>query len=194
MSFYNAVCKTINGALKVFWLFKANGRENIPKEGAFLLCSNHQSALDPVLLAASCSRQLSFMAKEELFENPFFGKLLKMLGAFPIRRGRGDAAAVMTTLKIMRSGGATLIFPEGTRVKQGERKSINSGIIRLAIQTHVPIVPAYVSKHTVTYGKPMYFDKHEENVKDVEKMQHLADGLMDEIYSLSSNAVVKSVG
>ena len=195
MSFYKGICTFLNGVLKTFWFLKVNGEQNIPSDGAFLLCSNHRSGLDPVILAASCSRQLSFMAKEELFKNPLFGAFLKKVGAFPIKRGKGDAAAVMATLKIMRSGGATLIFPEGTRMKRGERKCVNSGIIRLAIQTRVPIVPAYVSKHSVTYGSPIYFDKYEEFVKDTEKMQSLADGLMDTIYSFSENKpVVKEFG
>ena len=195
MNFYRGLCNFLNGVLKVFWFLKISGEKNIPSEGAFLLCSNHRSWLDPVLLAASCSRQLSFMAKEELFKNPVIGTLLKKVGAFPIKRGKGDAAAVMATLKIMRSGGATLIFPEGTRMKRGERKCVNSGIIRLAIQTRVPIVPAYVSRHTVTYGTPVYFDKYEEFVKDTEKMQSLADDLMDTIYSFSeSKPVVKELG
>jgi len=195
MSMYKAVCTVIKGTLQGLRLLKIKGEENVPDEGAFLLCSNHQSALDPVLLAATCHRQLTFMAKEELFKNPFFGGFLKKLGAFPIKRGKGDAAAVMATLKIMRGGGATLIFPEGTRIKNGERKDINSGIIRLAIQTRVPIVPAYVKKHTVTYGKPIYYNEYEESVKDVDKMQLLANGLMDEIYSYSENKpAVKKFG
>lgn len=187
MNFYNIAINVVSGVLKVFMLFKIKGKENIPTDGAFLLCSNHLSAIDPVLIAAGCKRQLTFMAKEELFKVFLLGKLIKALGAFPIKRGRGDAAAVMATLKIMKRGGATLIFPEGTRMKNGERKEVSGGIIRLAIQSGVPIVPAYVTKNTVTYGKPISYIEYCEDVQDAEKMQMLADNLMDTIYSLSQN-------
>ncbi len=184
MSFYSFAIGVVNSVLKVFILFKSKGKENIPTDGAFLLCSNHTSAIDPVLIAAGCKRQLTFMAKEELFKVFFLGNLIKALGAFPIKRGRGDAAAVMATLKIMKKGGATLIFPEGTRMKDGQRKEVGGGIIRLAIQSGVPIVPAYVTKNTVTYGKPISYEEYCEDVQDAEKMQTLADNLMDTIYAL----------
>lgn len=187
MSFYNIAINVIGCVLKVCMRFKIKGKENIPSQGAFLLCSNHMSAMDPILIAAGCKRQLTFMAKEELFKVFLLGHLIKALGAFPIKRGRGDAAAVMATLKIMKRGGATLIFPEGTRMKKGERKEVSGGIIRLAIQSGVPIVPAYVTKNTVTYGKPISYDEYVENVQDADKMQALADNLMDTIYSLSQD-------
>ncbi len=187
MSFYNIAINVIGCVLKVFMLFKIRGKENIPADGAFLLCSNHTSAMDPVLIAAGCKRQLTFMAKEELFKVFLLGHLIKALGAFPIKRGRGDAAAVMATLKIMKRGGATLIFPEGTRMKKGERKEVSGGIIRLAIQSGVPIVPACVTKNTVTYGKPISYAEYGGDVQDAEKMQALADNLMDTIYSLSQD-------
>ena len=184
MSFYGVAAKILSGILKVCILFKVKGKENIPKEGAFLLCSNHRALRDAVLIAAGCSRQLTFMAKDELFHKPFLGWLIKSLGAFPIKRGKGDAAAVMATLKIMKKGGATLIFPEGTRMKEGTRKQVNSGIVRLAVQCNVPIVPAYLTGNSVTYGKPIYYNKYEESVHDADTMQTVADELMETIYSL----------
>lgn len=183
---YRVATVLINGALKIVWLFRVKGKENIPQTGAFLLCANHKSNMDPVLIAAGCSRQLTFMAKDELFHVPVLGWLIKHLGAFPIKRGKGDAAAVMATLKIMKRGEATLIFPEGTRMKNNERKQINPGIVRLAIQAKVPILPAYVGKHTVCFGKPITYTPDEDTIHNNEKMQQLADSLMDNIYSLKA--------
>lgn len=187
MNFYKFAVGAVNCALKVSILFKTKGRENIPKDGAFLLCSNHRAYIDPVLLAAGCSRQLTFMAKDELFKKPFLGWLIKAFGAFPIKRGKGDAAAVMATLKIMKKGGATVIFPEATRIKDKRRIQINSGIIRLALQSHVPIVPAYLTGNSVTYGKPISYEEYAEKVQDTQVMQTLADSLMDTIYSLGES-------
>ena len=185
MKFYSFAIGIIKGLLKVFLLFRAKGKKNIPQEGAFLLCANHNSLMDPVLIAAGCKRQLTFMGKDELFHVPVLGRLIKALGAFPIKRGKGDAAAVMATLKIMKRGGATLIFPEGKRMPRGERKSVNSGIIRLAMQSEVPILPAYVSRNKVVFGEPVYYNEHIDDMKDQEKMQILADSLMDTIYALN---------
>lgn len=187
MSFYNLAVKIVNGILRIFIFYKVKGNENIPIDGAFLLCSNHRAYKDPVLLAAGCRRKLTFMAKDDLFKKPFLGGLIKALGAFPIKRGKGDAAAVMATLKIMKQGGATVIFPEGTRVKDGSRKRVNSGIVRLAMQCRVPIVPAFLTNNSVTYGKPIYYDEHTESAQNGEVMQRLADELMDTIYSLGEN-------
>ncbi len=184
MNFYKVVVKIVSGILRVFILLRFRGKENIPSEGAFLLCANHRALHDPIIIAAGCKRQLTFMGKDSLFKKPVLGWLIKALGAFPIRRGKGDAAAVMATLKIMKKGEATLIFPEGTRVKKGERKQVNSGIVRLAIQCGVPIVPAYVTFNSVTYGKPISYDEYADSVHDGDVMQSLADGLMDTIYSL----------
>ncbi len=184
MSLYKAVTCFLNGVMKVFFLFKAYGSENIPSEGAFLLCSNHRALRDPIFLAASCKRQLTFMAKEELFKVPVVSWFIKKCGAFPIRRGKSDAGAVMATIKILRHGGATLIFPEGTRMKNGDKKQINSGIIRLAIQSNAMIVPALCKKRSVHYGKPIAYEKYIDYVKDAEKMQSLADELMETIYTL----------
>ncbi len=184
MTFYKIAIKVVKGILKVVLLFKEKGGENIPNEGAFLLCANHRSFIDPLYLATGCKRQLTFMAKDSLFEVPVLGRVIKALGAFPIKRGKGDAAAVMATLKILKRGGATLIFPEGTRIKDNRRIQVNSGIVRLAIQSDVPIVPAFVTKNSVCYGEPVYYNGHIDDVHDPDKMQALADSLMDTIYSL----------
>ena len=187
MNFYKIALSVVKGIFRVIFFFKDKGGENIPREGAFLLCANHRAYRDPIFLAAGCKRQLTFMAKESLFNKPVLGWLIKSFGAFPIKRGKGDAAAVMATLKILKKGGATLIFPEGRRIKDNSRPQVNSGIIRLAIQSGVPIVPAFVGKTSVVYGEPISYNEYSEKVQDTEAMQSLADSLMDTIYSLGDN-------
>lgn len=185
MNFYDFSLKIVRFVLYVCIFFRSFGRSNVPCDGAFLLCANHKSNIDPVLLAAGLDRRLTFMAKDELFHVPLFGRLIRSLGAFPIKRGKGDAAAVMATLKILKHGGATVIFPEGKRMRRGERKRVNPGIVRLAIQANVPIVPAYVGTRTVTYGKAINYNA-DTDVHDAEKLQTLADELMDTIYGMKN--------
>lgn len=184
MKLYKTAINLVKGILSVFILFNAKGKENIPKDGAFLLCANHHSNMDPVLIAAGCTRQLTFMAKEELFSVPFLGALVKRFGAFPIRRGKGDAGAVMATLKILHRGEATLIFPEGKRIKRGTRIDVNPGIIKLAMRSNVPILPAYVGKRTVTFSKPISYAEYMDEQQNDALMTRLSDELMETIYSI----------
>ena len=90
MNFYEFCVIVVRSILYVIIRFRAYGSENVPKEGAFLLCANHKSNIDPVLLAAGAGRQMTFMAKDELFHVPLFGRLIRRLGAFPSHYGNAE--------------------------------------------------------------------------------------------------------
>ncbi|MDO4562826.1 MAG: lysophospholipid acyltransferase family protein [Clostridia bacterium] len=189
--FYSFAVGLLRVFLVLFSFIRVYGRENMPKEGGAFVCSNHISNFDPVAVGVAVPRRLTFMAKSELFEIPLFGRLINALGAFPIHRHKGDAAAIKATLKIAKAGGATLIFPEGKRVKRGERIAVRPSLIRLAIQAKVPIVPVATNGKyfpftglKVYIGKPIYYDKYYVNLPSPEEMQYLADELMDKIYSM----------
>ena len=100
---YTIATRLIKVLLLLGMRIKVVGRENVPKEGAFILAVNHKSNLDPVIAGAFCPRQLTFMAKEELFKNPVFGGLIKMLGAFPVSRGKGDVGAIKGAFAILKN-------------------------------------------------------------------------------------------
>ncbi len=170
---------------------RREGIENIPKEGAVMIAYNHRSNLDPIVGAITCPRQLCFMAKAELFTNKLFGGLIKRLGAFPINRGKGDIGAVKTALNIFKSEGAMLIFPEGRRIKDGNRHPVKSGVAAIAKMSGVKVVPAHIKgeykwmhKITVVYGEPIDFSVYREQKLSQDELQSLADGIMDTIYSL----------
>ncbi len=187
--FYKIARAAVTGFYKAMFLMRVFGRENVPAEGGALLCSNHRSYFDPPAVAAACPRRISIMAKEELFHNPIFGRLIRALGAYPIRRGKGDAGAVMATLKLLASGGTTLVFPEGTRVRYAGESKISSGIIRVAIKSRCPIVPAYTNGKyrifgglKIYFGRPIYYDEYYDAAPDAETLERLAGELMDAIY------------
>lgn len=120
------------------------GREHVPRTGGFIFASNHASHLDPPLLAIASPRQLTYLAKVELFRNPLFSRFIRSLGAFPVNRGGRDTRAVDTAAAYLRAGHALAMFPEGTRSLDGRLGPIKSGAARLAIKAHVPIVPVHI--------------------------------------------------
>ena len=120
------------------------GQENIPKEGAFLLASNHVSYLDPMILGITTGRRLNYMAKDTLFKGKFFGYVLPRLGAFPIKRYTGDTGALKECFRRIREGGPLLLFPEGTRHGAMEEKKALAGVGFLAQKANVPVVPVFI--------------------------------------------------
>lgn len=153
--------------LKLLFAYRVKGRENLPKEGAYIICSNHLSNYDPMLLAVTQSRQIFYMAKAELFKNRFFGAILKKLGAFPVQRGAGDGKAINEAENIVQNGNLLGIFIEGTRSKTGEFLRPKSGAAIIAHQMNIPVIPVCITpytktkrvkafhKVTVSWGKPI---------------------------------------
>lgn len=192
------VCRVIVRFLMLFvFRFEFKGQENIPESGGVIIAYNHRSNLDPVIAGLSSPRQLTFMAKEELFKTPFFAWLIRKLGAFPIHRGRGDVGAIKASLSILKNGKCMLIFPEGHRIKDGKIVKAKAGVAVIAQHAQVKIIPACISgeykwmrKITVTYGKPIsleeYYDKHLEQ----EKLQEIADDVLNTIRGLNKEGAV----
>lgn len=158
------------------WMFDLTsvGRHHVPATGPVLLVSNHSSLLDPPLVGGAAARQLSFLAKAELFEIPGFGRLIRHLNARPLRREGGDAPALREALRMLSEGRALLVFPEGTRGPEGELRPPKAGAGMLAVLSGAKVVPVYVSgsgqawprgrrlprrsRVTVTFGPPLAFE------------------------------------
>ena len=150
---------------------RASGRDNLPN-GGYVLAANHTSNLDPWPLGLPLfpRRQLRFMAKSELFM-PILGPFLRAGGAFPVRRGEGDVAAMQTAVELVRAGEIVVMFPEGTRRKKGLRKKhrarSHTGAARIALTAGAPLVPAAIKGTDrlarlgplrVAYGTPVLLD------------------------------------
>jgi 1-acyl-sn-glycerol-3-phosphate acyltransferase len=117
---------------------------NVPRAGGALLISNHQSNLDPVLLAVNLHRQVDYMAKAELFENSRFAWLIRALNALPVRRGEGDIAAVKEVIRRVGAGRVVTVFPEGTRTRDGQIGTILPGIAVIVRRAQAPVIPAVI--------------------------------------------------
>lgn len=147
---------------RVIFPQKFINRENIPKEGTYLVCCNHISYLDPFFLVVGHKRQICFMAKDELFHNKIIAWLLYRVGAFPVKRGSGDTDSIKHALNLLENGRLLGIFPEGTRGKGGELLKFKAGAAMLAYKTQFPILPASIyapkgvgpfKKHIINFGK-----------------------------------------
>jgi 1-acyl-sn-glycerol-3-phosphate acyltransferase len=145
MSWWYRFCR--NAArigLCALWQVRAFGREHVPPGGGVILASNHQSYLDPILIGAVMDREVHYMARTSLFRIPALGALIVTLNAFPIQRDTSDVKGVKTALARLQAGKVLLVFPEGTRTRDGHVAPMKSGIRLLAERAAVPVVPVLV--------------------------------------------------
>lgn len=145
----------------IFLRLRVEGIENVPDEGACILCPNHIHAIDPPLISTLVYRPAFHMAKAELFG--YLGWVLPKVGAFPVRRGRPDREALKSAMALLRAGRLVVIFPEGHRSPNGDLGSARHGAARLSIATGAPIVPVRIEgpyrmfgRVTVTFGQPFH--------------------------------------
>lgn len=120
------------------------GAEQLPVDGGLVIASNHVSFWDPPLLGAAIPRETFFLAKEELFRAPL-GPMIRSVNAIPIRRGAADLRGLTRAIEALRSGGSVLLFPEGSRMRDGELHPARPGVGLLAVNADVPIAPCYIS-------------------------------------------------
>ncbi|MCL1829614.1 MAG: 1-acyl-sn-glycerol-3-phosphate acyltransferase [Oscillospiraceae bacterium] len=169
---------------------KISGRGNIPS-GASIICANHSSAIDPVLLgfAIGPSVFIRFMAKAELFKSRFLSRVIGLYGGFSIDRGKNDINAIRTVMKFINNGETIGIFPEGTRKEEDDLSSGKTGTVRIAAKFKVPVLPVYMSRNKklfrriyVNIGEPYYISA--EGKSDYSKS---AEELMQRIYDLKGS-------
>jgi len=164
MTFYNILKFIAKGLFNLIYKIDVKGLENVPKDEGALICPNHYTWADPVLVAIVTPRPIRFMAKYETFKNPFLRFLLNKLGAFPVRRGEPDLNAIKTSLKLLKDGHLLGLFPQGTRVKGEDLGSAHSGVALLAIKSNKKVIPVFIggsyvpfTKMKVFFGEPIDF-------------------------------------
>lgn len=140
------------------------GRKNIPRKTAVIYASNHRSYADPPMVGAGARGRCTFMAKAELFENKLFSCLIRSLGAFPVSRGKGDTEVVEKAVENLNKKRSLMIFPEGTRSKDGKVGKGHGGAALIAARSGCLIIPVGVvygeklrfrTKVRVIYGEPI---------------------------------------
>ena len=170
--FYSLAAALSWPVLKGLYRLRAEGQENLPEKGGYVLAANHTSNLDPWPLGLPLwpKRFLRFMAKSELYWWPL-GRLITAGGGFPVRRGERDVDAMNKAVSLVREGHVVAMFPQGTRQRKGlvkrHQPKSHTGAARIALEAGVPLVPAAISGADrlsrfgplrVRYGKPIPLD------------------------------------
>jgi 1-acyl-sn-glycerol-3-phosphate acyltransferase len=190
----------------VYFRWSVFNPERVPLTGGVILASNHASFLDPPLVGSGLHRDINYLARESLFRFPGIGALLRSWNSVPVDRDGGGAAGLKTILERLLAGGAIILFPEGTRTKDGKLQPARSGIGLTVIKSDAVVIPvrvfgtfeAYGKNHrfprpkkvSVKYGEPMRFEKLRAEAKDCSKprlkeiYQEVADEIMAAIAKL----------
>ena len=159
---------------KMFFRLRIFGRENFPKEGPVIVAPNHASFLDPMIVGVGAPRKLNYLARDTLFRSRLFARILYFVHVSPIKRESGDINAFKLALNRLSQSKPVLVFPEGTRSKDGDLQGPKSGIGFLQTVSGASIIPCYVKgsmeawpRHSrfprpghvsIYFGRPMNFD------------------------------------
>lgn len=174
-----------------FYRIKVVGRENIPKEGAFILCGNHRSYLDAPLIVTNCKRKVRFMAKEELRKNVITRLAVYIFNAIYVKREAKDVGAMKEALKTLKNGEGIGIFPEGTRNGMAKGVEAKKGVSYFALNSDATIIPVGIKgelklfhKINITFGAPIDVSEYRKDRKNKENMEKVTDIIMEKIVEL----------
>ncbi|MEY4776344.1 MAG: 1-acyl-sn-glycerol-3-phosphate acyltransferase [Verrucomicrobiota bacterium] len=140
---YKAVYHGARAFAEVFAAIEVEGWETVPN-GACIFASNHQSMLDPPVIGSCLPREISFIARRSLFDNPVLGAVLSYCHCIPVDRGEADIGAIRSALAALAQGRGLMIFPEGTRSADGVIGEAKAGAGLLACKSGVPVIPIHI--------------------------------------------------
>jgi 1-acyl-sn-glycerol-3-phosphate acyltransferase len=195
---------------RFYFRWRIYNPERVPLTGPVILASNHASYLDPPLVGSALHREINYLARETLFRFPIVGAILRSWNAVPVDRDGGSPSGLRNILNRLQKGGGIILFPEGTRTRDGNLQKARSGVGLTVIKSKAPVVPVRVfgtyeafGRHMkvpkphrviVKYGVPMTFEKLREESKTCSKerskeiYQEVADQIMAEIAKLQPEA------
>jgi len=188
----------------LFWFFgrfRVEGTENVPAQGGVILAPNHASYVDPPMVGAALRRPTWYMAKQELFEVPVFGWLIRRTRAFPVRRGAPDRRALRRALELLAAGEVVTIFPEGERRQPGNQlRDPELGLAFIAAHSGAPVVPVALlgtanllppgakfprfARTIVRFGQPLSFAHYGERRPSKEHLQAISEEILAAIRRL----------
>jgi 1-acyl-sn-glycerol-3-phosphate acyltransferase len=132
------------GILSLLYRMKVYGKENVPKDGPFLVVSNHQSFFDPMFCQTWIWRPFYFIPRDTLLHNRFWGRLIASFCVIPIRKGQADIAAMKTIIEFLKQGKAVCLYPEGTRTPDGRIGAVKPGFGLMSRRSGAPVLPMVI--------------------------------------------------
>ncbi len=201
--FYSVVRFLFGWLLRLVLRTRVTGRENEPtrEQGPYLVCANHQTALDPFFIVLATRRQQPhFMGKAELFRIPVLGFLIRKLGAYPVNRNGKDVGAIKHAIKLLGEGKSVGIFPQGTRCagKPLRECEVKAGAGLIAARTGVQVLPVYIGmKHQkwcflrrvrVVVGEPIPFERFGYDKEKPGEYARISSEIYEEICRLGEQA------
>lgn len=199
--FYGVIYFLFAWLFKLLFRIRVVGSENEPDEGGYLVCANHNSALDPIFLCyAFRKRQMRLMAKKELFSIPILGWLIKGLGAFPVDRKNNDVGAIRHSVELVKKGRCLCIFPQGHRNPGVDPRTtkVKNGAAMIAVRAEADILPIYIlcknnrprlfRKTTVIIGKPIALSSLEYDAEASGEYTRMSNLIFDRICTLGEQA------
>lgn len=176
-------------AAVVLYRFRCRGREILPAEGGAIILANHQSFFDPVLVGLSSNRPLRYLARASLFKSFLFGWLIRTYQAIPVKREGLGLDGLKQLLRCVKAGDMVLVFPEGTRTRDGEVAGFRPGVVALAKRAKVPVIP-------VAFDGPFdIWPRHRKapRVRGVIQMQYGEPLLPEEMAELDDRALLEEL-
>lgn len=183
----------IKWCVKIFTLIlyrvETHGQENIEKGKPYIMCANHTSNWDPVVLYTATKREMYMMSKEELFVNKFIYWFAGKMNVFPVRRGKQDIESIKKSLKVLKDNKILAIFPEGTRNGMKKNGKIQNGPSYLAARSGVQVIPVKIEgnfrpfrKVKIYYGKPLDFSKYQSKKPEKETLDLISGEITKAIF------------
>jgi 1-acyl-sn-glycerol-3-phosphate acyltransferase len=186
---------------RLFFNFKAKGRERIPNKGGCILAMNHESYLDPPLAGICCRRAIYFLARKTLLEWPILGPIFPELNVVPVDQERADMSALKNIIKLVRAGECTIVFPEGGRTPDGKLQAAQPGLGLIIAKTLAPVVPMRIfgayeampiggghfrpGRIRIVIGEPMIFTEADLGEGGRASYQRLSEQVMERIAGIT---------
>jgi 1-acyl-sn-glycerol-3-phosphate acyltransferase len=195
--------------LRFFYRVRVEGVDGVPAHGPVILASNHVSFSDSIFLPLMLRRRVTFVAKAEYFEDPKTAWFFRAVGQIPIKREGGSASqrALAAASEVLNHGGVFGIYPEGTRSPDGRLYKGHTGVARLALGCHAPVLavamigtreaqpigqvrPRVFMPITIKFSAPMHFDRFYDHRDDPLVLRQITDEIMWTLRELSGQEYV----
>lgn len=203
MGFTYAACSQLSKFVaQMLFDLRVYGQDNIIGNGPALLAMNHQSFLDPPFAGISCQREIHYFGRKTLFDLPVVGRILRRINVIGVDREGSDIGALKAVIRVLRSGGCTVVFPEGTRTRDGNLQPAKPGAGFIIAKTLAPVVPMRIfgafdafprgakfprmTPVTIVAGEPIHFTKAGVSGDPRIVFQRLSEQVMEKIAALKN--------